>query len=128
MIIGVCCKAARNRKCGGLGAGSGRLGVKKGCARALGDEGALWHPGWGDCRCEGQLFNFSLLEGSPSKSMSGGSGLSSKAGIPLGMYFSLVNLKAPEYLRKSARAAMPLGVPRSSGNASSWFVSCRVTC
>ena len=37
------------------------------------------------------------------------------------MYFSPVNVKAPEPLMNSERAAMPLGVPRSSGRASSRY-------
>ena len=61
----------------------------------------------------------SALESSSSESMSGGSGSSKNVGRPLGMYFSLVNVKAPESLMNSERAAMPLGeVPRSSGRAS----------
>ena len=53
--------------------------------------------------------------------MSGGSGSSQNVGRPLGVYFSPVNVKAPESLMNSERAAIPLGVPRSSGRASSRY-------
>ena len=38
-----------------------------------------------------------------------------KVGRPLRMNFPLVNVQVPEPLMNSERAAMPLGVPRSSG-------------
>ena len=46
--------------------------------------------------------------------MSGGSGSSKNVGRSLGVYLSPVNVKAPEPLMNSERAAMPLGVPRMS--------------
>lgn len=61
----------------------------------------------------------SVSDSSSSESMSGGSGSSRKDGSSLGMYFSPVNVKAPESRMKSARAAIPLGVPSSSGSARS---------
>ena len=56
-----------------------------------------------------------------SLSMSVGSGSSKKVGRSLGVYFSPVEVNAPESLMNTARAVMPLGVPRSSGRASSWY-------
>ena len=50
----------------------------------------------------------SASESSSSESMSGGSGSSKNVGRPLGVYFSPVNVKAPESLMNSERAAMPL--------------------
>ncbi|KIJ98677.1 hypothetical protein K443DRAFT_103490, partial [Laccaria amethystina LaAM-08-1] len=38
----------------------------------------------------------------------------------LGVYFSPVNMNAPESFRKSARVAIPLGVPCSSWSALLW--------
>ena len=67
--------------------------------------------------CEG-----SALDSSSSESAWEGSGSSRKSGIPLGMYFSPVNVKAPESRLKSARAAIPSGVPNSSESARSRFV------
>ena len=64
-----------------------------------------WATGTGYC---------SASELSSSESMSGGSSSSKNMGRSLGVYFSPVNVKAPEPLMNSERAAMPLGVPRSS--------------
>jgi len=87
-----------------LGKGAGAMVPAVGCQPE-------WVVGSGYC---------SSSEVSSSESMSRGSGSSKKVGRPLGVYFSLVKVNAPESLMKSARAAMPLGVPRSSGRASSW--------
>lgn len=61
----------------------------------------------------------SASDSSSSESISGGSGSSWKEGRSLGVYFSPVNVKAPESRMNSARAAIPLGVPSSSGSARS---------
>jgi hypothetical protein len=66
-------------------------------------------------------------EASSSESMSGGSGSSSNVGASLGRYFPPVNVKAPDSLRNSVRAAIPLGVPRSSGRAISLSPFCRLS-
>ena len=69
---------------------------------------------------------WSVSEASSSESMSGGSGLSSKDGVSLGVYLSLVNVNAPDSLRNSVRVAIPLGVPSSSGRAISLSLFCRL--
>ena len=91
------------------GCAKGRAGTK---APELGcqSEGAAW------------LVYCSASELLSSESMSGGSGLSKKDGRFFGMYFSPVKVNAPESLMNSVRVAMLLGVPRSSGRASSWFL------
>ena len=66
---------------------------------------------------------YSSSELSSSESMSGGSGSSKNDGRLIGMYFSPVKVNAPESLMNLVSAAMPLGVPRSSGRASSRFSS-----
>ena len=47
--------------------------------------------------------------------MSGGSGSSKVAGRPLWVYYSPVNVKAPESLMNSERAAIPWGFPGALG-------------
>ena len=70
---------------------------------------------------DGLLLSIGDSDLSSSESMSGGSGSSKNVGRSLGMYFSPMNVKAPEPLMNSERAGMPLGVPRSSGRASSRY-------
>ena len=80
------------------------------------------HPSWvlvgggGGAAC---LVYCLALELSSSESMSGGSGSSKNVGSSLGVYFSPVKVNAPDSFMNSVRAAMPLGVPRSSGRVSS---------
>ena len=57
--------------------------------------------------------------------MVGGTASALNDGAFLGVNFSPVNVNAPEPCRKVVRAAIPLGVPRSSGRAISRFSSCR---
>ena len=70
--------------------------------------------------------HWSESEASSSESISRGSGSASKVGAFLGMCLSPVNVNAPDSLRNSARAAIPLGVPSSSGRAISLSSSCRL--
>ena len=62
-----------------------------------------------------------------SESLSWGDSCSaSDNGVFLGLYSSPVNVNAPESWRNAVRAAVPLGVPSSSGRAISRFLSCRL--
>ena len=61
---------------------------------------------------------YSASESSSSESMSGGSSFSKKVGRPPGVYITPVNMKVPESLMNSERAAMPLGFPGALGGQS----------
>jgi len=75
-----------------------------------------WGVGWGGAACSVYC---SALELSSSESMSGGSGSSKNVRSSLGVYFPPVKVNAPDSFMNLVRAAIPLGVPRSSGRASS---------
>ena len=98
-----------------MGPGAGFQG---GCTKVLGKGAGAKAPAVG-CRPYWAAFTgyCSSSESSSSESTSGGSGSSKKVGRPLGVNFPPVNVKAPEPRMNSERAAMPLGVPRSSGRA-----------
>ncbi|EDR02539.1 uncharacterized protein LACBIDRAFT_309495 [Laccaria bicolor S238N-H82] len=95
----------------------GQSRVRRGDARGMAGALALagdWVWVWASYGCYG-----SASDSSSSESSSGGSGSSWKDGVSFGMCFSPVNVNAPESLMKMDRAVMPLGVPSSSGSASS---------